>query len=141
MADSALTLALNQQISSLSGLLALLKDELSAIAGRSGAELKELTPKKADALNHIQKQDQHIAQLLATKPEPDPFEQQLIEQAQNLLLECKEQNQVNAHAAHQAQLSVKQLKDILIGAPSSITYAADGGIQRSDNTLVRNLKA
>ncbi|WP_462157605.1 flagellar export chaperone FlgN [Pseudoalteromonas sp. GB56] len=141
MADSALTLALTQQINCLEDLLALLKDELTAIAGRSGAGLKELTPQKAEALNHIQKQDQHIAQLLASKPEPDDQEQQLIKNAQELLVQCKEQNQINAHAAHQAQLSVKQLKDILIGAPSSITYAADGGIKRSDNTLVRNLKA
>jgi len=141
MADSALALALNQQISCLTDLLTLLKDELAAIAGRSGTELKELTPKKADALNQLQKQDQHIAQLLANKPEQEPHEQQLIDKAQDLLNQCKEQNQVNAHAAHQAQLSVKQLKDILIGAPSSVTYAADGGIKRSDNKLVRNLKA
>ncbi|MFY8272940.1 flagellar export chaperone FlgN [Pseudoalteromonas sp. SSDWG2] len=141
MADSALTVALNQQITSLTDLLALLKDELNAIAGRSGAQLKEITPKKAQALGVIQKQDQHIAQLLTSQPEQDESEQALIAQGRALLMQCKEQNQVNAQAAHQAQLSVKQLKDILIGAPSSVTYAADGAIQRSDNKLVRNLKA
>ncbi|WP_105254918.1 flagellar export chaperone FlgN [Pseudoalteromonas sp. T1lg75] len=141
MADSALTLALKQQHNSLNELLVLLNDELTVIAGRSGTELKSITPAKAQALTQIQKQDQHIAQLLARQSERDEQDQQLIDSARELLAQCQQQNQINAHAAHQAQLSVKQLKDILIGAPSSITYAADGAIDRSDNKLVRNLKA
>ncbi|MEM0516598.1 flagellar export chaperone FlgN [Pseudoalteromonas sp. YIC-827] len=141
MADSALILALKQQQSSLNELLALLNDELTAIAGRSGTDLKALTPIKAQALTQIHKQDQHIAQLLTHQGERDEQEQALIDKARELLAQCQKQNQINAQAAHQAQLSVKQLKDILIGAPSSITYAADGAIDRSDNKLVRNLKA
>ncbi|MGB2706769.1 MAG: flagellar protein FlgN, partial [Pseudoalteromonas nigrifaciens] len=39
------------------------------------------------------------------------------------------------------QLSVKQLKDILIGAPSSMTYDQAGSVINTDNNLVRNLKA
>ena len=137
MADSALSVALGQQLSSLQNLLQLLEDELSAIAGRSGDELKELTPRKEQALVQIQQQDQHIAQLLkAQEQEVLAPHQEMIEHAQTLLLKCKQQNQVNAQAAHNAQLTVKQLKDILIGAPSSLTYAADGGIDRSENKIV-----
>ena len=57
------------------------------------------------------------------------------------MLTQKKQNEVNAHAAHQAQLSVKQLKGILIGAPSSMTYDQAGSVVNTDNSIVRNLKA
>ena len=54
---------------------------------------------------------------------------------------CQKQNDVNAQAAHQAQLSVKHLKGILIGAPSSMTYDQAGGEVNTNGQLVRNLKA
>ena len=65
----------------------------------------------------------------------------LITQVNELLTNCKKKNDVNAHAAHQAQLSVKQLKDILIGAPSSMTYDQGGSVIQGENKIVHNLKA
>jgi flagella synthesis protein FlgN len=58
-----------------------------------------------------------------------------------LLLQCKKQNDVNAQAAHQAHMAVKELKDIIIGAPTSITYGQDGGVVSANSELVKNLKA
>lgn len=150
MANTALEQALQQQIACLTELHSLLTEELAAIAGLNGDALKTLTPKKAAALNLLQQQDKHIHTLYqqqhTTHNEPQhstdtPPYATLFEQARELLTQCKNQNQINAKAAHQSQLSAKQLKDILIGPPTSTTYGQSGAIQSSDSHLVKNLKA
>ena len=82
-----------------------------------------------------------MQKLVAHNESQDDEVSALIKQVNTLLASCKKKNDVNAHAAHQAQLSVKQLKDILIGAPSSMTYDQGGSVIQGDKKIVHNLKA
>ncbi|CAH9065961.1 hypothetical protein PSECIP111951_03501 [Pseudoalteromonas holothuriae] len=131
---------LDKQLTHLSTLTQLLDSELESLAARKGDGLKDLAREKLTLLNNIQKLDKEIS----------GFDKYLFEQEkakvitakiENLLIECKQKNEVNAQAAHQANLSIKDLKEILIGAPSSVTYSQDGAVVSQNNELVKNLKA
>jgi flagella synthesis protein FlgN len=128
------------QLSNLTTLTQLLDGELDILASKKGEGLKDTAREKLTLLNSIQKLDKE----LATFPK-ETFEQDdvkaLTSNIKSLLLECKNKNDVNAKAAHQAQLSVRQLKEILIGSPSSITYGQDGSVVAGNSELVKDIKA
>ena len=143
MADhnSLISVKLNQQASCLDALYALLNEELSTIASRRGAGLKEIAQQKMSFLTRLSTLDKDLSKLIASNDFQNPEVSELITQVKTQLEECQKQNNVNAHAARQAQISVKQLKDILIGAPTSMTYDQDGKSVNTESKLVRNLKA
>ncbi|ALS32169.1 flagella synthesis protein FlgN [Pseudoalteromonas translucida KMM 520] len=143
MADhnSLITIKLNEQHNCLESLNILLNDELTSIASRRGEGLKEITQQKMSFLTTLSSLDKELNKLIANNDEQTTEITDLIKLIRSKLEQCQKQNEVNAHAAHQAQLSVKQLKDILIGAPSSMTYDQAGSVINTDNNLVRNLKA
>ncbi|MCF7498530.1 MULTISPECIES: flagellar protein FlgN [unclassified Pseudoalteromonas] len=132
---------LTQQVSCLESIAALLDDELTAIASKRGEGLKEIAQQKISLLQKIQTLDKEVQVLVSKNDAQDEDVSSLITQVNELLTNCKKKNDVNAHAAHQAQLSVKQLKDILIGAPSSMTYDQGGSVIQGENKIVHNLKA
>jgi len=138
MADhnSLISVKLNEQVKCLDSLYALLNEELSIIASRRGEGLKELAQQKMSFLTKLTQLDKELNKLFAA---PDVTER--VAQVKAQLAQCQKQNKVNSHAARQAHLSVKQLKDILIGAPTSMTYDQGGSVVNTDNKLVRNLKA
>ena len=143
MADhnSLISVKLNQQVSCLDSLHTLLNDELSTIASRRGAGLKEIAQQKMSFLTRLSTLDKDLSKLIASNDFQNSEVSELITQVKTQLVECQKQNNVNAHAARQAQLSVKQLKEILIGAPTSMTYDQDGKSVNTESKLVRNLKA
>jgi len=143
MADhnSLITIKLNEQHNCLESLNILLNDELTSIASRRGEGLKEIAQQKMSFLTTLSNLDKELNKLIANNDKQTTEITDLIKLIRNKLEQCQKQNEVNAHAAHQAQLSVKQLKSILIGAPSSMTYDQAGSVINTDNNLVRNLKA
>ncbi|ATG76822.1 flagellar export chaperone FlgN [Pseudoalteromonas sp. 1_2015MBL_MicDiv] len=143
MADhnSLIIVKLNEQEKCLDSLATLLDDELTAIASRRGEGLKEIAQQKMPFLTKLNSLDKELNKLIANNDELSDEVPDLISIVRSKLEKCKKQNDVNAHAAHQAQLSVKQLKEILIGAPSSTTYDQAGGEVNTNSQLVRNLKA
>ena len=114
MADhnSLISVKLNQQVSCLDSLHTLLNDELTAIASRRGAGLKEITQQKMSFLTKLSTLDKELSKLIASNDTQNPEISELISQVKTQLAQCQRQNNVNAHAARQAQLSVKQLKEI-----------------------------
>ncbi len=143
MADhnSLISVKLNQQVSCLDSLHTLLNDELTAIASRRGAGLKEIAQQKMSFLTKLSTLDKELSKLIASNDTQNPEISELISQVKTQLAQCQKKNNVNAHAARQAQLSVKQLKEILIGAPTSMTYDQAGKSVNTESKLVRNLKA
>lgn len=143
MADhnSLISAKLNEQQNCLDSLTGILNDELHAIASRRGEGLKEIAQQKMSFLNKLSLLDKELNTLIANNDEKSDEVKELITSVRSKLQACQKQNDVNAQAAHQAQLSVKHLKGILIGAPSSMTYDQAGGEVNTNGQLVRNLKA
>ena len=143
MADhnSLITIKLNEQINCLTPLSELLTQELNAIASRRGEGLKEIAQQKMSFLTKLTQLDKELNKLFAANDENAPEVTERVAQVKAQLAQCQKQNKVNSHAARQAHLSVKQLKDILIGAPTSMTYDQGGSVVNTDSKLVRNLKA
>ncbi len=129
------------QLNCLTSLASILDDELTAIASRRGEGLKDLAQQKLSFLSKIQTLDKELKTLMTTNDEQSAELPELIHNVRKQLEFCKKKNDVNAHAAHQANLTVRQLKDILIGAPTSMTYDQGGSAVHGNNELVRNLKA
>ncbi|WP_024611495.1 flagellar export chaperone FlgN [Pseudoalteromonas sp. TB64] len=143
MADhnGLITIKLNEQVDCLASLHSLLNDELTAIASRRGEGLKEIAQQKMSFLTKLSSLDKELSKLIASNNEQAEDIPDLISLVRSKLEQCQKQNNVNAHAARQAQLSVKQLKEILIGAPTSMTYDQAGKSVNTESKLVRNLKA
>lgn len=143
MADhnSLISVKLNEQVDCLGSLQALLNEELTVIASRRGEGLKELAQQKMSFLTKLTKLDKELNKLFVANDENSAEVTELVAQVKTQLAQCQKQNKVNSHAARQAHLSVKQLKEILIGAPTSMTYDQGGSVVNTDNKLVRNLKA
>lgn len=129
------------QLNCLTSLAEILDDELTAIASRRGEGLKNLAKQKITFLSQIQTLDKELKALIENNAEPTEEVTDLISDVRKLLETCKNKNDINAHAAHHAQLSVKQLKDILIGVPTSTTYDQGGSVVHGNSKLVHNLKA
>lgn len=132
---------LTTQLDCLVSLAALLNDELTAIASHRGEGLKEIAKQKLTFLAQIQTLDKELNTLIASNEQQTDDVAELITDVRKHLETCKQKNDINAHAAQQAQLSVKQLKDILIGAPTSMTYDQGGSVVQGNSKIVHNLKA
>ncbi|MEL0640288.1 flagellar protein FlgN [Pseudoalteromonas aliena] len=139
--NALITIKLNEQINCLESMQSLLNDELNAIASRRGEGLKEIAQQKMSFLTKLSALDKDLKKLIASNELQNPEIAELITKVKTQLVECQKQNNVNAHAARQAQLSVKQLKEILIGTPKSMTYDQAGKSVNTENKLVHNLKA
>ena len=132
---------LTTQLNCLQNLAELLNDELTAIASRRGEGLKEIAKQKLTYLSQIQTLDKELNTLIISNEQQSDDIAELIKSVRKNLETCKQKNDINAHAAQQAQLSVKQLKDILIGAPTSMTYDQGGSVVQGNSKIVHNLKA
>ncbi|MGO2371063.1 MAG: flagellar export chaperone FlgN [Pseudoalteromonas prydzensis] len=143
MADhnSLICSKLVMQLNCLTSLADILDDELTAIASRRGEGLKDIAKQKLGFLSQIQTLDKELKTLLASNELESTEVTDLIADVRKLLESCKKKNDVNAHAAHHAQLTVKQLKDILIGVPTSTTYDQGGSVVHGNSKIVHNLKA
>ncbi|MEL0648200.1 flagellar protein FlgN [Pseudoalteromonas agarivorans] len=143
MADhnSLICVKLNEQINCLESLNTLLNEELIVISSRRGDGLKELAQQKMPFLAKLTKLDKELNKLFTANDENSAEVNELISTVKSQLAQCQKLNKVNSHAARQAHLSVKQLKEILIGAPTSMTYDQGGSVVNTDSKLVRNLKA
>ena len=143
MADhnGLIIIKLNSQIDCLVTLHKLLNEELTAIASRRGEGLKEIAQKKLSSLTALNKLDKELSKLFTSNDEQSDEIPDLVTTVREKLKQCQQQNDVNAQAAHHAQLSVKELKSILIGTQSSMTYDHAGSVINTDNKLVHNLKA
>ncbi|KZN45671.1 flagellar export chaperone FlgN [Pseudoalteromonas luteoviolacea] len=131
---------LNAQIASLEALTQLLDEELTILSSRNGDSLKEIARQKITYLNTIQKTDKSLSSFPAELFK-DPDVVPLTEEINTLLYKCKNQNEVNAKAAHLANMTVRELKEILIGTPTSTTYTEEGSVVENVSELVKNLKA
>jgi len=132
---------LNEQINCLESLDTLLNEELIVISSRRGDGLKELAQQKMPFLAKLTKLDKELNKLFIANDENSAEVNELVSTVKSQLAQCQKLNKVNSHAARQAHLSVKQLKEILIGAPTSMTYDQGGSVVNTDSKLVRNLKA
>lgn len=143
MADhnSLIASKLTMQLNCLTSLVDVLNDELTAIASRRGEGLKDIAKQKLSFLSKIQSLDKELNPLLVSNDAQSEEVTELISAVRKHLETCKKKNEINAHAAHQAQLSVKQLKDILIGVPTSTTYDQGGSVVHGNSKIVHNLKA
>ncbi|EGI73919.1 putative flagellar biosynthesis chaperone [Pseudoalteromonas distincta] len=143
MADhnSLISVKLNQQVSCLDSLHTLLNDELTAIASRRGAGLKEIAQQKMSFLTKLGTLDKELSKLFIANDENSAEVNELVSTVKSQLAQCQKLNKVNSHAARQAHLSVKQLKEILIGAPTSMTYDQGGSVVQGNSKIVHNLKA
>ncbi len=118
-----------QQQKHLDVLLLLLKQELQAISDRNIVALEENSAVKLQYLEQIQQTDAKIAehpQLSELKTTEDFIHQ--IKNIDNLLQECKEQNEVNRQALEQSQLVIERYKHELLQqrGKSGLTYNAKG---------------
>jgi len=127
--DAALSTLLNQQQEHLTVLLLLLQNELSFISARDTAALDQNTTKKTSLLDSIQQIDLQIAnhsELAQAKNRAD-F-RHCVAQLDELLVRCKQQNEVNRQAVEQSQLVIERYKHELLQqrGKSGLTYNAKG---------------
>ena len=132
---------LNEQKQNLDTLWVTLQNELEAINTRNGNALESTARAKITILNKIATLDK----VLATAPlkelkETIPSIKECITNINTLLGDCKQQNDVNAHAAHQTQIAVKKVTDILLGSIKSLTYD-NKGKSLSGTLLSKGIKA
>ena len=120
---------LTQQQEHLEVLLLLLKQELNAISNRDIAALEENSAIKLQRLEQIQLLDQQIAshpQLPQLKTAHPLIS--LIRSIDSVLLQCKEQNEINRLTLEQSQLKIERFKHELLQqrGKSGLTYNAKG---------------
>jgi len=130
MIDPSLILSLlNKQQEHLKVLLLLLKSELSAIAGRDVEKLDQGCILKVQQLDQIQQLDQQIAELpQITELKTQTWFSDAVKQLDELLNQCKEQNEVNRQSVEQSQLVVERFKHEILQnrGKSGLTYTAKG---------------
>lgn len=124
-----LSIMLQQQQAQLDALLSLLRQELAALAARDIDILNTLTTDKQNLLSEIQRTDAEIATspLLQSARTESWFEQQ-ISVLEQLLADCKQQNEVNQITLEQSQLTLQRFKTELLSArgKSGLTYTNKG---------------
>ena len=129
------------QKKNLSSLWQTLQNELEAINTRDGDKLESTAKEKLIILEEISKIDKKLSDFSLNKfkkilPNIDDDIKNINEQLTN----CKQQNDINTHAAHQTQVAVKKLTEILLGSIKSITYDKKG-LSQSGNLLGKSIKA
>ncbi|RVU34540.1 flagellar protein FlgN [Rheinheimera riviphila] len=130
MIDPSLILSLlNKQQEHLLVLLSLLKSELTAISSRDVEKLDQGCLLKVQQLELIQQLDQQISELpqLAELKNQSWFSD-AVSQLDQLLEQCKEQNEVNRQSVEQSQLVVERFKHEILQnrGKAGLTYTAKG---------------
>ncbi|MDM7860179.1 flagellar export chaperone FlgN [Alteromonas sp. ASW11-36] len=128
--------ALSDQLHNLKTLQQLLESELHLISSRDAESLMNLLNDKQTTLDAIQQQDELINQLFANEGDDpksvianQPAEVQAqLEEAQQLLEQCKFRTSVNEKAVEQGQLKLEHLRHLLVEtrARESLTYDRSG---------------
>ncbi|AIY64926.1 flagellar protein FlgN [Pseudoalteromonas piratica] len=131
---------LSQQLDELNNMSQLLEKELDAIVSRDHENLISVVESKVESLRSIQQRDQHIAKLFDQGDTDISSFKDEISQINQLLADCKKQNDVNQVAANQSQLASQKLKDILFGKNQS-GYDKTGKSISLPNPIARGLKA
>jgi flagella synthesis protein FlgN len=131
---------LSQQLDELNNMSQLLEKELDAIVSRDHEHLISVVESKVESLRSIQQHDQHIAKLFDQGDTDISSFKDEISQINQLLADCKKQNDVNQVAANQSQLASQKLKDILFGKNQS-GYDKTGKSISLPNPIARGLKA
>lgn len=130
MIDPSLILSLlNKQQEHLKVLLSLLKSELAAISERDVEKLDQGCISKVQQLELIQQIDQQIADLpQITELKTQSWFGDAVKQLDDLLNQCKEQNEVNRLSVEQSQLVVERFKHEILQnrGKSGLTYTAKG---------------
>ena len=129
---SVVTAILLQQKENMLALENELNAEIAAISTRDADKLTESANAKLILLEKIQKKDKQLQSCsLAQMTIESEDIAALVEEIKTLLSHCQQQNEINAHAAHQTSIAVNKVKDILLGANKVLTYgkkgAAEGG--------------
>ncbi len=120
---------LTQQQEHLGVLLLLLKQELNAISQRNITDLEINSADKLKQLEKIQLLDQQIA----SHPQLPQYKadigfRKLVADIDEVLLRCKEQNEINRVTLEQSQLVIERFKHELLQqrGKSGLTYNAKG---------------
>ena len=125
----SITALLQQQQQHLDVLLSLLRQELAALANRDIDTLEHITTEKISLLNQIQQIDKQLADApeLEQSKKQDDFKQYIVV-LDNLLAQCKQQNDINQLTLEQSQLRLAQFKHELLSSrgKSGLTYTNKG---------------
>ncbi|WP_170940507.1 flagellar export chaperone FlgN [Pseudoalteromonas sp. NBT06-2] len=133
--------SLIEQKQNLDALWVTLQNELEAINTRNSNALENSAKEKVTILNKISILDQKLINSpLAQIKNSIPSIKEDISAINELLSNCKQQNDLNAHAAHQTQIAVKKVTDILLGSIKSLTYDNKGKSQ-AGTLLSKGIKA
>jgi flagella synthesis protein FlgN len=128
---------LAEQKAELISLYDVLEQELDAIVKRDHDTLLEVVTQKNTLLASISKRDQALSPYLADHSDDN---QAVIDEINQLLEQCKQQNDVNHVAANQSQLASQKLREILFGKTAS-SYDKTGKAYSLPNQLAKNIKA
>ncbi len=130
MIEPSLILSLlSKQQEHLKVLLLLLKSELAAISNRDVEKLDQGCVAKVQQLDLIQQLDQQISELpQLTELKKQSWFSDAVSQLDNLLAQCKEQNEVNRQSLEQSQLVVERFKHEILQnrGKAGLTYTAKG---------------
>lgn len=110
-------------------LLSLLKSELAAIAARDVEKLEQGCALKLQQLEQIQQLDLQIAQLPdLAELKIQPWFTDAVSALDEILNQCKEQNEINRLSLEKSQLVVERFKHELLQnrGKSGLTYTAKG---------------
>ena len=133
--------SLIEQKQNLDALWLILQNELEAINARNGNALESTAKEKVILLNKISTLDKKlINSSLEQIKEVVPSIKEDINAINEQLNNCKQQNDTNAHAAHQTHIAVKKVTDILLGSIKSLTYDNKGKSQ-AGTLLSKGIKA
>lgn len=127
----SLNAAVKEQIALLTKLKTLLDAELQLISARDAEALLKIVDEKRQVLETIQQQDAIVAECYQAEPTVSESTQSLLEQAKQLLEDCKFSTNVNAKAVEQGQLKLEHLRKLLIEVRNkeSLTYDKAGRAQ------------
>lgn len=120
---------LNQQLSQLEQLEAVIDAEKELLQGRDPEKLTEITETKNQLLVAIESLDQKFSQSIVFKQERENGQhQEQLTKIKKILLSCKEKNFVNGQVIEHSQLAVERMKTSLLQQhnKSSMTYDSKG---------------
>ncbi len=123
--------ALEQQISQLESLAALLDKELYLISTRNAEDLMNLLQQKEQTLDAIQETDAFLNkhyQVQLSDAQPPAEAEALVARARKTLEQCQYQTQINQRAVEQGQLRLTHLRNLMleVRAKESLTYDKSG---------------
>ncbi|WP_448546776.1 flagella synthesis protein FlgN [Thalassotalea fusca] len=120
---------LQQQCKQLEQLESLLNTERAILESRDPDKLISVAEEKNSLLVAIQTIDTELGQSLQFKEEKSQgLHDEILQKTEDLLLKCKDINQVNGQIIEHSQLAVERMKSSLLQShnKSSVTYDAKG---------------